>query len=97
MVHSFTGTAEEVAELVCAIYWSNLCPPPERFPRYKWDFTSGGIVLMGPAFVTENMRSVNGCSMKTEANLAAVKAIPPGKIMFETGRFAPDPRDQITL
>ena len=29
---------------------------------------------------------MNGCSMKTEANLAAVKVIPPGKIMFETGR-----------
>ena len=25
--------------------------------------------------------------MKTESNLAAVKAIPPGKIMFETGQF----------
>jgi hypothetical protein len=72
-------------------------PRLNTFPRYKWDSTSGGIVIVGPAFITENMRSVNGCSMKTEANLAAVKAIPPGKIMFETGRFAPDPRDQITL
>ncbi|KAF9785842.1 Mg-dependent DNase [Thelephora terrestris] len=50
VVHSFTGTAEEVAELV----------------------------QMGFHI------SVNGCSMKTEANLVAVKAIPPGKIMFET-------------
>jgi len=50
VVHSFTGTAEDVAELV----------------------------QMGFHI------SVNGCSMKTEANLAAVKAIPPGKIMFET-------------
>lgn len=50
VVHSFTGTADEVAELV----------------------------QMGFHI------SVNGCSMKTEANLAAVKAIPPGKIMFET-------------
>lgn len=29
--------------------------------------------------------------MKTEANLATVKAIPPGKIMFETGQPIPDP------
>jgi len=50
VVHSFTGTAEEVAELV------------------QMGFHIG----------------VNGCSMKTEANMAAVKAIPPGKIMFET-------------
>lgn len=44
---------------------------------------------LGPA--TDGVPSVNGCSMKTEANLAAVKAIPPGKIMFETGRSIPDP------
>jgi TatD DNase family protein len=29
---------------------------------------------------------VNGCSLKTEQNLLAAKAIRPGKIMLETGR-----------
>lgn len=28
--------------------------------------------------------------MKTEANLTAVRAVPPGKIMFETGQSIPD-------
>jgi hypothetical protein len=46
----------------------------------RWDF------YHGPGLVAHNPSSVNGCSMKTEANLAAVKAIPPGKIMFETGQ-----------
>jgi len=50
VVHSFTGTAEEVAELV------------------QMGFHIG----------------VNGCSMKTEANLTAVRAVPPAKIVFET-------------
>ncbi len=31
--------------------------------------------------------SLNGCSLKTEANLAAAKAIRPDKIMFETGEY----------
>lgn len=34
--------------------------------------------------------------MKTEANLAAVDAIPPKKIMFETGQFVPDSRYRST-
>jgi Tat protein secretion system quality control protein TatD with DNase activity len=46
--------------------------------------------------MSDHARSVNGCSMKTEANLAAVKAIPPGKIMFETGQFIPVPRSKFT-
>lgn len=52
---------------------------------------------MDPALVTDDVRSVNGCSMKTEANLAAVKTIPPGKIMFETGWFIADPKHHFTL
>ena len=71
---------------------------PEWFSRYKWDSTSGGVDTAGPAHVADNLStSVNGCSMKTEANLAAVKAIPPGKIMFETGQFIPDPRHRFTF
>ena len=57
----------------------------------------GGIVITGPALIADDLYSVNGCSMKTEANLAAVKAIPPGKIMFETGQSVPDLRPQFTL
>ncbi|PSR76677.1 hypothetical protein PHLCEN_2v8274 [Hermanssonia centrifuga] len=53
VVHSFTGTAEEVTE------------------------------LMDMGFHI----SLNGCSLKTEANLAAAKAIRPDKIMFETGEY----------
>ena len=49
----------------------------------------GGILAAGPTFTADDPPSVNGCSMKTEANLAAVKAIPPGKIMFETGQLVP--------
>lgn len=44
------------------------------------------------ALITDGLPSVNGCSMKTAANLAAVRAIPPGKIMFETGQLVPDLR-----
>lgn len=47
---------------------------------------------MDSAPMTDVLFSVNGCSMKTEANLAVVKAIPPGKIMFETGQPVPDLR-----
>ncbi|OBZ78767.1 putative deoxyribonuclease TATDN1 [Grifola frondosa] len=50
IVHSFTGTAEEVVE------------------------------LMGMGFHI----GVNGCSLKTESNLTAAKAIRPEAIMFET-------------
>ncbi|EJD45783.1 Mg-dependent DNase [Auricularia subglabra TFB-10046 SS5] len=50
VVHSFTGTAEEVAD----------------------------VVRMGFHL------SVNGCGMKTESNLEALKTIPPSRIMFET-------------
>ena len=32
--------------------------------------------------------SVNGCSLKTEENLAAIKAIDLQRIMFETGKFS---------
>jgi len=39
---------------------------------------------VGPEVIAYYLSSVNGCSMKTEANLATAKAIPPGKIMFET-------------
>jgi TatD DNase family protein len=56
-----------------------------------------GIVKVGPAPIANNPCSVNGCSMKTEANLAAVKAIPPGKIMFETGWSVPDRMHQFTI
>ena len=97
MVHSFTGTAKEVAELVRTIYRPALHLWPERFSRYKWDSTSGAFLTIYPALAADYMRSVNGCSMKTEANLAAVKAIPPGKIMFETGWSIPNPRRQSTL
>jgi hypothetical protein len=45
---------------------------------------------MGPALIADNLSSVNGCSMKTDANLSAVKAIPPERIMFETGQSIPD-------
>lgn len=44
------------------------------------------IAVVNFVSTTEDLPSVNGCSMKTEANLAAIKAIPPGKIMFETGK-----------
>jgi TatD DNase family protein len=97
VVHSFTGTAEEVAELVCAVCWPVLHLRPDRVYRYRWDFTLGVIVIMDPSLPADYSRSVNGCSMKTEANLAAVKAIPPGNIMFETGRSILDPRPQFTL
>ncbi|CDO72984.1 hypothetical protein BN946_scf185007.g38 [Trametes cinnabarina] len=50
VVHSFTGTVEEAAEVV------------------------------GPSSSTY----VNGCSLKTEHNLAAAKSIRPDKIMLET-------------
>ena len=63
---------------------------PERSSRCEWDFTSGGMSAIDSGLTPDGPSSVNGCSMKTEANLAAVKAIPPGKIMFETGRFIPD-------
>lgn len=92
VVHSFTGAAEEVVELVCTAYSSALRLRPEQISRYKWDSTSGAVVVTEPSFRTDHIRSVNGCSMKTEANLAAVRKIPPGKIMFETGRFIPGPR-----
>lgn len=78
------------------LYQSVLHLRPQFFYRYRWDFTSGAIVITGPALVTDDMPSVNGCSMKTEANLTAVKAIPPGKIMFETGPYIPDPRHKFT-
>ena len=52
---------------------------------------------MGSALIANDLYSVNGCSMKTEANLAAVKAIPPGKIMFETGQPVPYTRHQFTF
>ena len=38
------------------------------------------------SYLTKTFVSVNGCSLKTEENLAAVKAIDPRRIMFETGR-----------
>ena len=41
---------------------------------------------MGATLIADDTNSVNGCSMKTEANLTAVKAIPPANIMFETGQ-----------
>ena len=85
MVHSFTGTAEEVAELVGTFYLSSNHLRPEQIYRCRWDFISGTVVITDPTLATDDTCSVNGCSMKTEANLAAVKAIPPGKIMFETG------------
>lgn len=44
---------------------------------------------MGSVLVANDSPSVNGCSMKTEANLAVVKAIPPANIMFETGESVP--------
>lgn len=70
---------------------------PERFSRYKWDSTSGGVDTAGPALIADRLSSVNGCSMKTEANLAAVKTIPPGRIMFETGQFILDSRHRFTF
>ena len=72
-------------------------PWPERFSRCKWDSTSGGVDTTGPALTADRLSSVNGCSMKTEANLAAVKTIPPRKLMFETGQFIPDPRHRFTF
>jgi len=70
---------------------------PERVSRYKWDSTSGWWNWHGSALTANDLYSVNGCSMKTEANLAAVKAIPPGKIMFETGRSVSVLRLQFTF
>ena len=35
--------------------------------------------------------------MKTEDNLAAVKTIPPRRIMFETGQSIPDPGHRFTF
>ena len=70
----------------------------EIFSRYKWDSTSGIWGVTGvSALIADVLYSVNGCSMKTEANLAAVKAIPPGKIMFETGQPVPDLMPQFTF
>ena len=38
-------------------------------------------------YETDVFISVNGCSLKTEENMAAVKVIDLRRIMFETGTF----------
>jgi hypothetical protein len=56
-------------------------------PRLIWDFISGSFPSYYP-LPRENayiFKSVNGCSLKTEENLAAVKVIDLQRIMFETG------------
>ncbi|KAK1234188.1 hypothetical protein PQX77_002614 [Marasmius sp. AFHP31] len=70
VVHSFTGTVEEVKELV------DDHGLPHKVNSRLVDPTSG---------IDEDLNeSVNGCSLKTEDNLKAAKEILPGNIMFET-------------
>ena len=68
-MHSFTGTAEDVANL-CAldnIYIGAQNPPCLEMP-----------------FLAFDALGVNGCSLKTAENLQAMSAIPLDRMMIET-------------
>ncbi|KAI0931775.1 hypothetical protein AcV5_004818 [Taiwanofungus camphoratus] len=69
VVHSFTGSVEEVNELVSGQYHIEDIRALVNVHQMDMGFHI----------------SVNGCSLKTADNLAAAKAIRPIKIMFETG------------
>ncbi len=89
VVHSFTGSPEEAAELVSLSSNEGICCAKalnDARCRWTWGSTSGKLLsCWRHTLEIDEHRSLNGCGMKTEQNLAAVKAVRPDKIMFETG------------
>lgn len=69
VVHSFTGSSEEAAELVGAL-------------RVSTNLTITKEIKIGMGFYI----GINGCSMKTEQNLEALKTIRLDRLLLETGK-----------
>lgn len=89
VVHSFTGTQEELKELVRIHHpVSPYSKSSFSFSRYPWGSTSGnmfGWFMRKHHLTYVRPPSVNGCSLKTAENLSTTKMIPLDRILVETG------------
>jgi TatD DNase family protein len=88
VVHSFTGPVQEAVDYVCA----RGVPAESDVAEGIWPDQDGAACqvrstmnVLGLTKTPGYLLSVNGCSLKTEENLAAIKTIDLQRIMFETG------------